>query len=127
MIERDSSHVLVVADEPAVRRLLARLLEAEGYTIHEAADGADALEVVRADDDLFVVIVSDIVMPRINGVELMQVLSTAFPDLPVILISAYGNAELADRGIAAPCAVLGKPIVPELLLAEVRRCSRRRV
>ena len=127
MIERDSSHVLVVDDEPAVRRLLARLLEAEGYTIHEAADGADALELVRADGDLFDVIVSDIVMPRINGVELMQVLSTAFPDLPVILISAYGNAELADRGIAAPCAVLGKPIVPELLLAEVRRCSRRRV
>ena len=123
----DSGHILVVDDEPMVRRLVARLLEAEGYTIHEASDGAEALDRVRADRDLFDVIVSDIVMPRMNGIELFQALSTSHPELSVILISGYGTAELAERGIAAPCAVLAKPLVPELLLAEVRRCLRRRV
>jgi two-component system cell cycle sensor histidine kinase/response regulator CckA len=121
------NHVLVVDDEPVVRRLVARLLEAEGFTVHEASDGAEALDRVRADGDLFDVIVSDIVMPRMNGVELLQTLSTFCPQLPVILISGYGAAELAERGIAAPCAVLAKPLVPELLLAEVRRCLRHRV
>lgn len=123
----DTSHVLVVDDEPVVRRLVARMLGAEGYTIHEASDGAEALDRVRTDADLFDVIVSDIVMPRMNGVELLQALSASYPELPVILISGYGAAELAERGIAAPCAVLAKPLVPELLLAEVRRCLRRRV
>jgi CheY-like chemotaxis protein len=103
------------------------MLEAVGYTIHEASDGAEALERVHADALLFDVIVSDLVMPRMNGVELLQTLSTSYPELPVILISGYGIAELAERGIAAPCAVLAKPLVPELLLAEVRRCLRRRV
>ncbi len=102
------------------------MLESEGYSVHEASDGAEALDRVRADGDAFDVIVSDIVMPRMNGIELLQTLSTAYPELPVILISGYGTAELADRGIAAPCAVLAKPLVAELLLAEVRRCLRRR-
>jgi CheY-like chemotaxis protein len=124
---RDSGHVLVVDDEPMVRRLVARLLEAEGFTIHEASDGAEALARVRADGELFDVIVSDIVMPRMNGVELLQTLSNSYPELPVILISGYGTTELAERGIAPPCAVLAKPLVPEVLLAEIRRCLRRRV
>jgi CheY-like chemotaxis protein len=121
-----AAQVLVVDDEPVVRRVVARMLETEGYTTHEASDGAEALDRVRADRDLFDVIVSDIVMPRMNGVELLQTLSISHPELPVILISGYGAPELAERGIAAPCAVLAKPLVPELLLAEVRRCLRRR-
>ena len=121
-----AAQVLVVDDEPFVRRVVARMLEREGYTTHEARDGAEALDRVRADGDFFDVIVSDIVMPRMNGVELLQALSTSYPELPVILISGYGAPELTERGITAPCAVLAKPLVPELLLAEVRRCLRRR-
>lgn len=121
-----SFHILVVDDEPAVRRFAARVLMEEGYTIHEARDGADALEVVRAEGHRLDVVVSDIVMPRVNGVELLQTLSRSHPQLPVVLMSGFGTAQLTERGIAAPCAILSKPFAAELLVGEVRRCLRNR-
>src|SRR5437773_9579163 len=94
--------ILVVDDETAVRRFAARVLEREGYLVSEANDGAEALELVRVETSVFGVVVSDIVMPRMNGVELLQALAESHPDLPVILMSAYATAELAERGISAP-------------------------
>lgn len=114
--------VLVVDDEATVRRFAARVLESEGYVVHEAQDGAEALALVRAGPSGVDCVVSDVVMPRLTGVELLQALSVCAPSLPVILMSAYGAMQLADRGIAAPCAMLRKPFSPEHLLAEVRRC-----
>jgi CheY-like chemotaxis protein len=67
-------------------------------------------------------VVSDIVMPRMNGVELLQTLSLELPRLPVILMSGYDMNQLTQLGIVSPCGVLSKPFPPELLLAEVRRC-----
>ena len=115
-------HILVVDDEPLVRRFASRVLGEAGYTVATAGDGAEALELVRALSDPVRVVVSDIVMPRLNGVQLLEALSRSHPDLPVILMSGYAPMQLAERGIAAPCSVLGKPFPPELLLAEVRRC-----
>ena len=114
--------VLVVDDEPALRRFARLVLEKEGYRVAEAEDGAEALALVQADAAAFDVVVSDIIMPRLNGVALLQMLSVSHPKLPVILISGYGAADLARRGIATPCAVLSKPFPPERLVAEVRRC-----
>jgi DNA-binding NtrC family response regulator len=117
-----SSTVLVADDEQAVRRLAVRILECEGFVVIEAQDGAEALEVIRLGSTSCHVVVSDIVMPRLNGVELMQALASSHPDLPVILMSGYATAELNDLGIAPPCSVLVKPFPPERLVAEVRRC-----
>jgi CheY-like chemotaxis protein len=117
----DGASVLVVDDEPAVRRFAVRVLGAAGFDVHEAADGADALALIRGGVDPTVV-VSDIVMPRMTGVELLERLSTERPGLPVILMSGYGTTELAQRGIASPCSVLSKPFPGDLLLNEVRRC-----
>ena len=72
-------------------------------------------------------VVSDIVMPRLNRVELVQALATTHPELPVILMTGYGAGALAERGIAAPCAVLAKPFAAERLLDEVRRCVKERL
>jgi len=119
-----SADVLVVDDEPLVRWFAARVLREEGFGVYEATDGAEALEVIRADVADLDVVVSDIVMPRMNGVQLLQSLSTLRPDLPVILMSGYGTDQLADLGIAGPCGVLGKPFSPQALVAEVRRCIR---
>jgi DNA-binding NtrC family response regulator len=60
-----------------------------------------------------------------NGVELLQALSTTDPNIPVILMSGYATAALAELGIAAPCAILAKPFPAERLLEEVRRCTRK--
>ena len=117
--------VLVVDDETAVRRFAARVLQREGYQVVEATDGLEALEAVRMDGVSFEVVVSDIVMPRLNGVELMQALSESHPTLPVILMSGYATAALSELGIATPCSILTKPFPAERLLAEVQRCIRR--
>lgn len=114
--------ILVVDDEPVVRRFACRVLEDAGYRIAAAADGAEALQVVGRRSAKFDAVVSDIVMPRLNGVELLQALSVSHPELPIILMSGYATERLAERGIAAPCSVLNKPFAPERLLAEVRRC-----
>jgi DNA-binding NtrC family response regulator len=71
-------------------------------------------------------VVSDIVMPRMNGVELMQSLWVSHPGIPIILMSGYATAELSERGIAAPCSIVMKPFSAERLLLEVERCVRRR-
>lgn len=117
-----SERILVVDDEPGIRQIIARILVDEGYFVHQAGDGLEALELINDGDLVMDVVVSDIVMPRLNGVELLEELSRSRPGLPIILISGFGTEELTRRGIAAPCAVLPKPFPPERLIAEVRRC-----
>jgi DNA-binding NtrC family response regulator len=118
--------VLVVDDETAVRRFAARVLSRDGFEVFEATDGAEALDLVKSGEALVDVVVSDIVMPRMNGVELMQALSISHPGLPVILMSGYATAALSELGIATPCSILTKPFQAERLLAEVHRCVSRR-
>jgi CheY-like chemotaxis protein len=115
-----SARILIVDDEPAVRRFTARVLVQEGFVVAEAADGAEALVLVRAGP--VDAVVSDIVMPRVNGVELLKALAASHPQLPVILMSGYASAQLEGMGIAAPCGMLTKPFPAELLVQEVRRC-----
>jgi two-component system, cell cycle sensor histidine kinase and response regulator CckA len=119
-----SEYVLVVDDEPMVRRFVARALQVEGFGVHEATDGEEALDLIRAGVADLDVVLSDVVMPRMNGVQLLQSLSTLRPDLPVLLMSGYGTTQLSELGIASPCGVLGKPFSSETLVAEVRRCLR---
>jgi DNA-binding NtrC family response regulator len=115
-------HILVVDDEPGVRRYVSRVLEEEGFAVSEASDGAEALALVQAGPDGWALVVSDIVMPRCNGVELQQALARVAPDMPIILMSGYAAGELARVGISAPCSVLVKPFEADQLLNEVRRC-----
>jgi two-component system cell cycle sensor histidine kinase/response regulator CckA len=116
--------ILVVDDEPLVRRFAARVLEEEGFRVSEAPDGAEALRLLREEVPDADAVVSDIVMPRLNGVELLQILSSTHPQLPVLLMSGYASGELEGMGIAAPCAILAKPFAPERLVKELRRCLR---
>jgi CheY-like chemotaxis protein len=120
--ESRTPYVLVVDDEPAVRRFAVRALGEAGFRVHEAVDGVEALDVIRGGTADLDNVLTDIVMPRLNGVQLLQSLALLRPDLPVILMSGYGTAQLAERGIASPCGVLIKPFSPDILVAEVRRC-----
>lgn len=114
--------ILVVDDEELVRKLTTRILTEGGFAVHQAADGLEALDLLGQHGSAVECVVSDIVMPRLNGVELMERISLEHPGLPVILMSGYGAAQLATYGISAPCAVLGKPFPAELLISEVKRC-----
>ena len=112
--------ILVVDDEPSIRRFAMRALHEEGFDVREAGDGEQALRIVDAGG--VSVLVSDVVMPRLNGVQLMERLARSHPQLPVVLMSGYAAPELAEMGIAAPCALLTKPFTPDRLVEEVRRC-----
>jgi CheY-like chemotaxis protein len=85
--------VLLVDDEPELRRLLRRTLVRAGFEVVEAADGRAALEAVRL--AYFDVVISDIRMPRMGGLELMERLQLEVPDMPVVLMS--GSTELSNR------------------------------
>ena len=121
-VSEQAPHILVVDDEEMVRSLASRILAEEGFRVRQAADGLEALDLLAKLAGEVECVVSDIVMPRLNGVELMERISTTHPGLPIILMSGYGSAQLASYGITAPCAVLGKPFPAELLIAEVKRC-----
>jgi two-component system cell cycle sensor histidine kinase/response regulator CckA len=114
--------VLVVDDEAAVRRFACRVLERAGHLVFEAIDGVEAMELIQGQTAVLAVVVSDIVMPRMNGVELMQALSVSQPSVAVILMSGYATTALSELGIVAPCSILTKPFSAERLLAEVDRC-----
>lgn len=119
-----SPTILVVDDEVSVRRFACRVLIEEGFVVQEASDGLEALARVQGGADKFDAVVSDVVMPRLNGVELVRELAHSHPRVPVVLMSGYAAGQLEAMGIAAPCGVLSKPFSGEQLVGEVRRCLR---
>jgi DNA-binding NtrC family response regulator len=114
-------HVLVVDDEAGVRQMVCRILARAGYGTSEAADGAQALASIRAGLAVDLVL-SDIVMPQLDGGKLLEALSMSHPGLPVLLMSGHAARDLIARGITAPCGIVVKPFTAERLLEEVRRC-----
>lgn len=85
--------ILIVDDEPAIRRSLSEILEDEGYTIHEAENGEEAVKAVRGNSlDL---ILLDIKMPRVDGMEVLQQLSQEESMPPVIMLSGHGTIDTA--------------------------------
>src|SRR4029079_10752577 len=101
-----------------VRHFAARILTAEGFRVVQAADGADALEVINGHPvDL---VVSDVMMPRLNGIQLLEHLSVAQPGLPILLMSGYGSAELMDRGVSVAWRLDGKTLTPDRPVPHVR-------
>ncbi len=113
--------VLVVDDEDAVRALLRRQLNAAGHSVVEAASGPEALGLIRQFAERLDLVLSDVVMPAMNGTELAAHLATEFPGLPVVLMSAYAPAGLARVGFGETIVpVLRKPFDPGVLLELVR-------
>lgn len=85
--------ILVVDDEPSIRRTLREILEYEKYDVEEAVDGDQVLETVKA--KRFDLVLLDVKMPKRDGMEVLRVLRNDFPQLPVVMISGHGNIETA--------------------------------
>lgn len=112
---------MVVDDEAAVRQLTARILREAGYATVELADGQDAWTYLQRNGASVHAIVSDVVMPRMTGTELVARLLDSRPTLPIILMSAYSTGELRARGLDySPVPLLTKPFGKEQLVAMVR-------
>ena len=108
--------ILLVEDDPTVRALEKRVLERAGYQILEAVNGRRALELVEQHQGSIDVVLSDVVMPELGGVELERRLRERFPNLRVILTSGYSEAELRGEVRRAGAAFLVKPFTPQSLL-----------
>jgi CheY-like chemotaxis protein len=115
-----SEVILLAEDQPAIRMLLKDCLERYGYTVVEASDGAEALEIAPSLGKLDLLI-TDLVMPRVGGLNLASELLKSQPDLKVIVISGYPDErdvwkKLKELG----CEFLAKPFSPDSLARVVR-------
>ena len=116
-----SAVVLLVEDEEAVRRGGKRMLETRGYTVHEASSGVEALEVMRELDGAVDIVVSDVVMPEMDGPTLLRELRKDYPDLKFIFVSGYAEDAFAKNLPAeAQFGFLPKPFSLKQLAMAVR-------
>jgi CheY-like chemotaxis protein len=118
---RGAETILVAEDEEAVRRLVKYVLNARGYTVLEARDGVDALDVFRQYPKPIHLLLTDMVMPRMGGSELVQVIRQLKPNMKVLCVSGYTDEALRCTGTTAQgFAFLQKPLRPEVLASKIR-------
>lgn len=91
------SNILIIDDEKAIRKTLSEILSYEGYKIEEASDGEEGLRKFR--DKTFDVVLCDIKMPKIDGIEFLDKVRELNPDVPVIMISGHGTIETAVEAV----------------------------
>jgi PAS domain S-box-containing protein len=120
-IVRGSGTVLVVEDQDAVRQYLRVVLESAGYRVLQAANGPEALAVAEQFSGAIDLLVTDLVLPLMNGRELAERLKRVRPEVKVLFTSGYAEETMGSRGIiASDLAYLPKPFDPEKLKAKVR-------
>ncbi len=113
--------ILLVEDEEALRRTGQLVLERLGYSVITAADGADALKQYEADSSAIDLIISDVVMPKMGGQDLLKELRLAGDDVPFILASGYRECDTQERAaIALTVPYLQKPWTVQELAHQVR-------
>jgi two-component system chemotaxis response regulator CheY len=115
--------ILVVDDEPQVRKPITIMLTKDGYEVVEAEDGEDAIRLLNTGDHALMVdtILCDIRMPKINGDEAIMYFRSQYPTIPVVVITGYPDVELAvslmRQGVRD---YLVKPVSKEELLSVIR-------
>ena len=113
--------ILLVEDEPSVRLLTQHILRTHGYTVHEAEDGFQALDLIRRNSLHVDLLITDLVMPGMNGKELATRLRSHFADLKVLYMSGYSdNPPVTGDESQGQTTFLQKPFSPEDLIRLVR-------
>jgi signal transduction histidine kinase/ActR/RegA family two-component response regulator len=120
--------VLVVEDEPQVRAIAARALSNAGFEVLQAINGAAALALVKTDERGFDVIVTDVVMPELNGLELARAVRQLLPQVGWVFMSGFPEAmQSAGPNEFTDAAFLSKPFAPQKLVDAVRERVQRRL
>ena len=113
--------VLVVEDEPAIRRIVLRTLQDAGYETLDAADAVEAAGLLEDSGRMPDLLLTDVVLPRGSGPEFARNLRDRQPRLPVLFVSGYAPEQVAERALpGAEGQMLPKPFLPLQLLAAVR-------
>ena len=111
--------ILLVEDEERAREVFARILRHAGYAVMEAADGLEALSLLE--DLPCDLVVSDILMPKLNGYALVARIRAKWPNMPIILTSGYLSPDAAKAVLNGSVDFIPKPIDPIALIETVRR------
>ncbi len=118
---RGSESILVVEDEEGVRAFVSRALRELGYHVLEARHGEDAIDVLRGRDEPVHLLVTDMVMPEMGGAELIKTLRIGYPDLKVLVTSAYSREMVEAKGVLFPGVLfLHKPFNVSTLAKTIR-------
>jgi DNA-binding response OmpR family regulator len=116
--------ILVIEDEARILSFLARGLEAEGYRVEGASDGRDGL--ARAVQDEWDLVLLDLMLPGLNGLDVLDALHRSRPELPVLILSARADLPTKLRGFELGASdYVAKPVALDELLARVRVQLRR--
>jgi len=119
-LAKGSETILLVDDEDGVRNLMVAVLQTNGYEVLEANNGANALAVYEKNAHKIDIVLTDIVMPQMNGIELGRALRTRAPGLKILYISGYRENPLLAHLGDNPRDFLQKPFTPDVLLGKVR-------
>jgi signal transduction histidine kinase/ActR/RegA family two-component response regulator len=120
-VRRKGHAILVVDDEPTVRKFAAEILTGAGYKVVTAQDGQEALELVRAHTVTFDAVLLDLTMPRLDGENTLLAIRMIDPGLPVVLMSGHSERLVAERFVGRGIAdFLAKPFSAEDLAASIR-------
>jgi two-component system, chemotaxis family, chemotaxis protein CheY len=124
-----NGRVLVVDDEACVRKLVRMTLEKAGYDVLEAENGEAAIEAIQSGENRLVldVVICDIRMPKINGIQAIEYFQKEYPHVPVIVLTAYPETEMAVSFMRNGMAdYLVKPVEAQKLTAAVEKAMERR-
>lgn len=116
--------ILIIDDEKAIRKTLTEILSFEGYKIDEAADGEEGLKKFK--EKSYDLVLCDIKMPKLDGIEFLQKAADASPDIPIIMISGHGNIETAVEAVKKGAYdFISKPPDLNRLLITIRNAMER--
>jgi len=117
--------VVIIDDDPELRRATRLVLTKAGYDVFEAADGEQGIAVIRSGDPPINAIICDLDMPRVNGMEAIAYFHAHCPSVPVIVMTGTGDlniaTELYKQGIVD---FLSKPVLPETLVRSVEKAMK---
>ncbi len=116
----EGTTILLVEDDPVMRRLSSRILQDQGYTVLEAEDGKSALQRAAAQQAPLDLVLTDVVMPGVSGPELVLRLMDSHPETKFLYMSGYTGELVMDRGLSEAITLLEKPFTRADLLRTIR-------
>jgi two-component system cell cycle response regulator CpdR len=116
----EAAHILVAEDERSVREFLTRTLEHAGYTVTAASDGQNALEILHADNG-FDLLLTDIVMPRVDGIALALKVAKAYPWVRIMMMTGYSDQRIRAHNLECLAhEVIAKPFAMDDIIAKIK-------
>ena len=120
--EHIRERILVVEDEEALGEIIVAMLASANYVCRQARDGDEALTILESVDEEFALVLSNLVMPGLDGIGLLECLRSKYPDVPVVIASTVTDSSIRlDVIHHGACDYLLKPFKREELLVTVRR------